>query len=96
MNFNIWVSFVILETHIEFWAVLLDQVHLQDQSLELRTDHDPIDISDTADHLARFMVVHGAGVVIRAQSITQINRLANVDHFAISTLHQITTGFSWR
>ena len=87
MHFNIRVSFVILETHIEFWAVLLDQVHLQDQSLKLGTNHDPIYVNDTADHLARFVILHGAGVVIRTQSIAQINRLTNVDYLAISSLH---------
>lgn len=45
-------------------AVLLDQVHLQDQGFELRTDSDPFDVDDLAYQLARFLAVLGAGMEI--------------------------------
>ncbi len=35
-------------------AVALDQVHLEDQRLEFRPDHDPFDIGDMLDQFSGF------------------------------------------
>ena len=44
VDFDVWVALVILEADIVFGAVLLDQVHLKNERLKLRADHDPLNI----------------------------------------------------
>ncbi len=35
--------------------MLFDEVHLEDQRFEFGSDHDPFNVPDFADHLARFV-----------------------------------------
>ena len=49
MDFDIRVPLIVLQAYIEARPVLLDQVHLKDERLELRSDHDPFDICDVFD-----------------------------------------------
>ena len=52
MHLDIRVALVILQADVVVRAVLLDQVHLQDQRFQLGADHDPFDVGDVAHQLA--------------------------------------------
>ena len=66
MNLDIGVALVILEADVVMRAVLLDQVHFQDQGFQLRPNHDPLDISDMLDQLARFEIQRAAVLEVGA------------------------------
>jgi hypothetical protein len=79
VDLDVGVALVVLEADVVARAVLLDEVHLQDQRFELGADHDPLDIGDALDELAGLVVVLGAGVEVGAQAGAQVDRLADVD-----------------
>ena len=52
MDFDIRIAFVILEADVVMRAVLLDQVHLEDERFQLGTHHDPLNVGDLLNQLA--------------------------------------------
>ena len=79
VHLDVGVALVVLEADVVARAVLLDQVHLEDERLELRTDHDPLDIGDVLHQLAGLVVLVGALLEIGAHPVAQVDRLADVD-----------------
>jgi hypothetical protein len=73
------------------WTIALDEVHLQDECLQLRTDHDPFKVGDMAYKLPGFGIWL-IRVEVRTHTISQIHRFSHVDHFAIGVFHEVTTG----
>ena len=82
MDFDVRVALVVLEADVVVRAVLLDQVHLEDQRFQLGSDDDPLDVGDAADQLIDAPVVVGAGVEVRAHAVAQVDRLAHIDDLA--------------
>ena len=64
MDFDIRVALVVLQADVVLGPVALDQVHFEDQRLQLRTDHDPLDVGDLAHQAAGLVVVAGVRVKI--------------------------------
>src|SRR3990170_2547571 len=94
MDFDVWVTLVVLEPDVVLGPVLLDQVHLEDERLELRPDDDGVQIGDVLDQLARLGGVHRL-VEIRADAVAQVHRLAHVNDLARAVLVKITAGLGW-
>src|SRR3990172_2668755 len=80
VDFDIWIALVILEPDVELRAMLLDQVHLEDQRLEFGAYDDPFDIGDLAYQTARFAVQAGIRMKIRADAIAQVDGFSDVNH----------------
>jgi hypothetical protein len=95
MHFDIGVTLVIHQADIVVRSMLFDQVHLQDQGLELGTDHDPFNIRNMVHQLACFAIFLGTGVKIRAQAVPQIDCLTDVDILLIHIFHEIAAWFKW-
>ena len=92
MNFDIRITFIILHAHVIARPVLLDQVHLQDQGFQLRTDYDPLDIGDIFYQLERtrmFLIIMEIG----AHPGAQIDRFTHIDYPAVRIFHQVTASF---
>jgi len=56
---DVGIPFVVLKADVVIGAVLLDEVHLEDQGFEFGSDDDPFDIADFANHLAGLVRVIG-------------------------------------
>ncbi len=92
VNLDVGVAFVVFQPDVEARAVLLDQVHFQDQRFQLRADHNPFDVGDLADELASFGLVPGAVVEVRAHPVAQVDRLAHIDNLAGGVVHNVAAG----
>jgi hypothetical protein len=92
MDLDIGVALVILKAHVVARLVALDQVHLEDQRLQLGGDHDPLDVGDLAHELVGFGMLVGGIVEVRAHPGAQIDRLADVDDPPGFILHQVAAG----
>ena len=73
--------------------MLFDQVHLEDQRFELRSNHDPFNVPDLADHLAGFVGVIRGLLKVRADAILEVDGFTNVNDGAIRIFHQVTAWF---
>ena len=89
---DVGVAFVVLEAHVVTRAVLFDQVHLEDERLEFRADHDPLDVGDVFDQLAGLKVLVAGRVEVRAHPVAQIDGLADVNDLAGAVFHDVTAG----
>ena len=59
VNPDIWISFVVFEPHVVFRLVPLDQIHLENQGLELGIDDDPLYVRDARDQLHCLPIMGG-------------------------------------
>ncbi len=57
MDFDVWITLVVLEADVVFGAMFLDEVHLKDERLKLGPDNDPLDIGDIAHETAGLRIV---------------------------------------
>jgi len=96
MHLDVGVALVILQADVVARAVLLDQVHLQDEGFQFRSDHDPFDIGDVAHKLAGLVILVGAGVEVGAHPVAQADGLANVNDIAGAVFHDVTARFGWQ
>ena len=64
MDFDVGVTFVVLQADVVLGTVFLDQVHLEDERLEFGPDQDPFDMGDLAHQAAGLVVVAGIRVEI--------------------------------
>ena len=73
--------------------MLLDEVHLEDERLQLGTHHNPFNIRDTPDHLAGFKG-HVRGILeIRTHPVFKVDGLTNVNYLSAGILHEVTARF---
>ena len=93
VDFDIRVALVIFQADVIFWLVPLDEVHLEDQCLELGSDYDPLDIDDMGDQLGDFAAVGRRFMEIGSHPVAQVDRLADIDDLAGFILHQVAPGF---
>ncbi len=93
VHLDIGVTLVVLQAHVEARAVFLDQVHLEDQRLELRAGDDPLDIGDVLHQLVGLVILVAAVLEIGAHAVLQDDRLADVDHLALVILVDVTARF---
>ena len=93
MHFDVGVAFVVFEADVEARTVLLDQVHLEDERFKFRTDHDPFQIGDLRDQLARLGDLVAALLKIGAHPVLEDDGLADVDDLAGGVLHDVNAGF---
>ncbi len=59
MHSYVGITFVVLEPHVVLRLMSLDQVHLENQGLELRINDDPLDIRDARHELLGSFLVSG-------------------------------------
>jgi len=71
--------------------VTLDQIHLQNERFQLRTDDDPFDIDDLLYEPPCFAIMPCAGMEIGAHAVLEIDRLANINDFPLGVFHDIAT-----
>ena len=90
VDLDVRIALVILEADVVFRAMLLDQVHLKDERLKLRADHDPFNIHDLAHEAAGLGIVAGIRVEVGADAVLQADGLADINDRARRVLHQVT------
>ena len=83
VNFDIRVAFIILEADVVMRAVLLDQVHLEDERFELGTHHDPFDVGDILHQLAGLEILVGALLEIGTHPVVQVDGFADIDDLSL-------------
>jgi hypothetical protein len=74
-------------------AVLLDQVHFQDQGFQLGAHHDPFDVLDHAHQFFDLACLPGADVEVRAHPAAQVDSFAHINHLPGLLFHQVAAGF---
>ncbi len=57
VNLDVRITFVILQPDVKTRPMFLDQVHFKDQRFKFRTDHDPLQVGDLADHFDHLALV---------------------------------------
>src|SRR5690606_36395746 len=88
------IPFIIPQPNVAFGPVLLNEVHLQDESLKLRSDDDPLDVCDLAHKPPRFRIVPAIGVEIEPHAVAQVDGLAYIDDLPLCILHEVTAWFA--
>ncbi len=93
MHPHIGVAFVVFQANVILRPMALDQVHLEDQGLELRGHHNPLHVGDPSHQFGGLAIRRAGLVEIGADPAAQVHRLADVDHPAGLVFHQVTAGF---
>ncbi len=88
MHLDIRVALIIFEADIVVRLVLLDQRVFKQQRFQLRVGGDDLDIGDVAAQALRLNRIDIV-MEIRAHPAAQIDRLANIDDFAILIFVQV-------
>jgi hypothetical protein len=88
VDLDVGVALVVFQAHVVARTMFLDQVHLQDQGFELRTDHDPVNIGDIFYELLR-PEFSAAAMKVGANSAAQVDGLADVNDLASLVFHQV-------
>ena len=92
VHFDVGVALVVFEPDVVLGPVFLDQVHLEDERLELGADDDRVEVGDVLHQLARFRRIHGL-VEIRPHAVAQVDGLAHVNDLARAIFIEVTAGF---
>ncbi len=74
-------SFVVLEFDVLFVLLLLDQVTLQEESLQLIIGDDVIQVLDMGPQDLGFLIEIARELEIGTDTVLETLGLANVDHF---------------
>ena len=90
---DIGEALAVLEQDVIPGLVALDKRALQHQRLELRLDHNNVEVVDLADHGPGLFVVAGLVLEILAHPVFQRLGLAHIDDLAGAVLHDIHAGF---
>ncbi len=96
VDLDIRIALVVLEPDVVLRPVLLDQVHLEDERLQLRADDDPLKINDIPYEPARLGVMTGIRMEVGADAVPQVDRLAHVDDRRLGILHDVQPGLAGR
>jgi hypothetical protein len=64
VDLDIGISFIVLKADVVFWAMFLDQVHLEDERLKFGPNDNPLNVYDLAHKAPRFRIVTGIRVKI--------------------------------
>ena len=96
VDLDVWVLLIVLQPDIVARPVFLDQVHLEDQCLELRSDHDPFYVGYVRYQFAGLVVPFRQFVEVAAHPAAKVYRLPDIDHRTLAVLHDITAGFEWQ
>ena len=91
MHFDIGITLIVLQPHIEPRSVFLYQIHFQNKRFQLRTNHNPFQIGNMRNQFARFAVHIFTILKIGSHPVAQVNGFTHVNHFAGSIMHNITT-----
>ena len=93
VDFYINEVFVVLHEDVIFRAELLDPVRFEHERLQIGANLDVLDIVDQAHHILLPIAEVGCFLEVASYSITEINRLPDIDDFPIDVLHLVHT---WR
>ena len=86
------IMFVVFELDIVVRPVAFDQVHLQDERLQFRLDHDPFDMVDMADQLPGLFRMAGIIDKIGFDPVAEVDGFSDVNDLVIFVFHQIAAG----
>ena len=86
---DIGVALGVLEQDVVPRHMPLDEGALQHQGLELRLDHDDVEVVDLGHHGPGLHVVPGLVLEVLAHPVAQGLGLAHIDHLALGVLHDI-------
>jgi hypothetical protein len=91
-DLDVGVGFIVFEQDVVLGAVLLDQVHLEQQSLQFALCDDNVKVGDTADEAASFVAEAAGGAEIGAHAVPQTLALADVEQLALGVLPEVDAG----
>jgi len=95
-DLDVRVALVVLEPDVVSRAVLLDEFTLEDQGLDLGVGDDKVKVVSMGHEFVRLAVTLRGGVKIRANPVSQVNRLADIDHATVLVAVDIDAWLCWQ
>ena len=83
---------VVLQLDVEAWLDVLDQAGFQEQGIDLAVGGHEINVGDELDEVGGAHVVSRGLAEVMAGAVTQVLRLADVEHAALAVFHDVDAG----